>query len=101
MYTAQIEIRTEHFTGRTPMSLTAFQARIERAGADVTTVEQPGYVEVLKDGVHVGRYLLHQQVLCYETPEAHQEWLDSQAGCDPPALRAGYTELSRASSLKI
>jgi hypothetical protein len=85
-YATQIETRTEHFTGRKPMSLTAFQARIERADADVTTVEQPGYVEVLKDGLHVARYLVPQKVLWYETPEAQRDWLSADVDESWPPL---------------
>jgi len=75
-----VKLRTQHFGARTRMSRQAFEARIRRAGEDVATVtvESDGrcqYIEVLKNGVHVARYLLRQGVLWYETPEHHARWL--------------------------
>lgn len=67
------QLRTKHFTGHTRMTPDAFQARTERAGEGVTTVERPGYVEVLKRGVHIARYLPIQQVLWHEVVQAEDE----------------------------
>ncbi len=70
--------RTHHFTHRVPMTRQAFRARIDQAG-DLSTVQENGYVDVLKDGNHVARYLTVQRVLWYEHEDAHQAWLELQA----------------------
>ena len=77
--TSEITIRAELFDTRVEMSREAFSDRLQRAGKKVRAVKQPGYVDVLKNGVHVARYLPIQQVLQYETPEAHTRWLAEQA----------------------
>ncbi|MCP4590774.1 MAG: hypothetical protein GY842_08515 [bacterium] len=75
-----LKLRTEHFTVRVSLTRSAFQARIERADESATTtVEQAGYVEVLKGDIHIARYLTAQEVLWYETAVDHQKWREEQA----------------------
>jgi hypothetical protein len=77
---SEITTRAELFDARAEMTREAFAARLQRANKKrVRAVEQPGYVDILKSGVHVARYFSSQQVLCYETPEARAQWLAERA----------------------
>jgi len=71
--------RAALFDARVAMTRETFNARLRRAGKKVHSVEQAGYTDVFKSGVHVARYLPIQQVLQYETPEARARWLAEQA----------------------
>lgn len=77
--TSAITTRAALFDARVEMTRETFNARLRRAGKSVRAIEQPGYVDVLKRGVHVARYLLIQQVLQYQTPGACARWLAEQA----------------------
>ncbi len=69
-------IRTHHFSVRITLAHAAFEARIQRAGDDVATIQDGDYhIEVLRNDVHIARYLLRQSILWHETAEHHVRWL--------------------------